>query len=288
MSIGAFIIPFQKALVKLSGFSYNIAKVISMKNTFQFITQKKRSKSVTNYFVRENVKEKMKLKATATCNRMILICNGNVDFNIGGKVYNARYGDLLFIFKNELFYAVDENKCEYMYIDFDGEKSVEKFEELNINTDNRIFSGFQKLIPFWNQAFSKIGNIKSDLVAESTLVYSFSKFNETTPENNSIFYKIYEIVEQRFNDPDLSMNLVSSELCYNRKYLSYYYKKEFGVGFMEHLTHTKIQFAMTLFRHGIKIVRHAAYLAGYNDPYYFSTIFKEKMGITPTEYINSI
>ena len=93
--------------------------------------QKRKKNSKLNCFVRESVKETMKLKTTLTRNRMILICKGVLDFYIDDNVYNAKFGDVIFAFKNELIYAIANGECEYMYIDFDDENTSETFSKLN-------------------------------------------------------------------------------------------------------------------------------------------------------------
>ena len=58
-----------------------------------------------------------------------------------------------------------------------------------------------------------------------------------------------------------------------------------SIGYSEYLRTLRIKYAVSLFDHGIDSVKNVALLSGFQDPLYFSSVFKNVIGISPTQYI---
>jgi len=93
--------------------------------------------------------------------------------------------------------------------------------------------------------------------------------------------------EERFNDPMLSLSVLAEELSYNSKYLSHVFKEKMGIGYSEYLRETRIKFARSLLDRGLDSVKNVALLSGFNDPLYFSSVFKKTMGVSPAAYVKN-
>ena len=78
--------------------------------------------------------------------------------------------------------------------------------------------------------------------------------------------------------------LVAEKLGYNGKYLSHVFREKTGVRYSEYLRSLRIKYAVSLFEHGIDSVKNVAVLSGFSDAMYFSTVFKESVGVSPKEY----
>jgi two-component system response regulator YesN len=48
----------------------------------------------------------------------------------------------------------------------------------------------------------------------------------------------------------------------------------------------RIKYAVSLFDHGLDSIKNVALLSGFFDPLYFSSVFKQVVGVSPTEYKN--
>ena len=193
-------------------------------------------------------------------------------------------GDIIFCFSGEVFFAAKTQNCEYMYIDFDGVRATELFKRFGITAFNRVFSGFDGLIPFWHESLSRASAENIDLSSESILLYTFSRLSVDKPAGNPIINKIMEISEDNFKQADFSINIIADELGYNTKYLSHIFKEKTGVTYSEYLRDLRIKYAVLLFNHGLESVKNVAALSGFSDPLYFSTVFKKCIGVTPKEY----
>ena len=83
----------------------------------------------------------------------------------------------------------------------------------------------------------------------------------------------------------ISLQTLAEEFGFNYTYLSYLFKKTLGKSPSEYLTQCRIDQAKRLLTqsedHSIKEISNAV---GYDDPYYFSRIFKATTGLSPSEY----
>lgn len=217
--------------------------------------------------------------------RIILISQGEGTFFFENQIFPFNKGDLFFGFKNEECYILKGSNVSYLYIDFDGNRSEELFNRFEVNKINRKFSGFDSLIPLWNESLIRASANTIDLVAESMLLYTFSKIVINTSIKDSLINEIIKITNNEFKDCDLSISTLAKELGYNTKYLSHLFKSKVGMPFTKYLASLRINYAVSLFNYGVTSVKNVALLSGFNEQFYFSNVFKKLIGVSPKEYI---
>lgn len=104
----------------------------------------------------------------------------------------------------------------------------------------------------------------------------------------SVIDKAKSYISNQFQK-DISLDEVSKEVNVSPYYFSKLFKEETGQNFIEYLTEIRIQKAKELLSQGNETSMKEICLAcGYQDPNYFSRIFKKTVGHTPTEYRESI
>ena len=96
---------------------------------------------------------------------------------------------------------------------------------------------------------------------------------------------IRKYVDDNFTDPELSLEQVAKRFSYHTKYVSAIFKKQFGITFKRYVNTLRVQNACALMEKGFIGIQNVAFLSGFNDPLYFSKVFKEQMGISPTEHM---
>ena len=254
------------------------------KNICKFSTPLISNTFWTSRFILEANTEVMKWRTTLNENRIYLVSKGDGVFSINSKQHTFQTGDLIFCFKGDEIHVTKTQKCEDMYIDFDGIRSQELFRRFGVTDGNRIFSGFDGLIPFWHESLSRASAENIDLSSESILLYTFSRLSVSVPKGNPLVNKIIELSEENFKETDFSISIIAEELGYNVKYLSHIFKEKTGVNYSEFLRDLRIKYAVSLFDHGLDSVKNVAVLSGFSDPLYFSTVFKKCIGATPKEY----
>ncbi len=91
-------------------------------------------------------------------------------------------------------------------------------------------------------------------------------------------------IDRRYMDPELSLSAVAAEVSLSACHFSAVFSQETGRTFKEYLTETRIKKAKELLRTTPLKAAEIGYQVGYNDPHYFSHVFRKNTGLTPLEF----
>lgn len=90
-------------------------------------------------------------------------------------------------------------------------------------------------------------------------------------------------IEGRYCDP-ITIQEIAGHLNINRSYLHRLFKSFTGVSIQNYLLDYRMRQACILLQNTSLSVRSIAHTVSYADPLYFSRIFHQKMGVSPSEY----
>jgi len=100
------------------------------------------------------------------------------------------------------------------------------------------------------------------------------------------------LVEQvvRYVHENISRNIrlgeISEELLISRNYLGKIFKEVSGESFKDYITGVRMEQAKKMLCSGNYLIYEVANKVGYTNPTYFTTVFKNYMGYTPSDLIN--
>lgn len=114
-------------------------------------------------------------------------------------------------------------------------------------------------------------------------IYAFLSENKQT-RKQLLIQNAKQYIEENYDNPDLSLNLVAGHIFINPTYLSALFKKEAGLSFVDFITQTRIENAKILLTQENTKSYEVAQKVGYQDPHYFSVCFKKQTGMSPSEY----
>lgn len=100
----------------------------------------------------------------------------------------------------------------------------------------------------------------------------------------SVINKARAYIDANFNKQDISLHSAATEVNISPNHFSTIFSQETGETFIEYLTRVRINRAKELLRTTAMRSSEISYAVGYNDPHYFSYIFKKHAGITPREF----
>lgn len=83
---------------------------------------------------------------------------------------------------------------------------------------------------------------------------------------------------------DLSLTVISRQVCYNSSYISHIFKKITGESLFQYINQARIKRAGELLEGTEMTVQEIAFQVGYDTPQYFNRVFKNMTGLTPREY----
>lgn len=99
--------------------------------------------------------------------------------------------------------------------------------------------------------------------------------------------KAVELV-RKYYDQGVTLEEIAGQLFVSEEYLSSQFKKETGTGFAETVRQYRIERIKGLLLNTKLKLNQIAELTGYADPKYMSRVFKEEVGVLPTEYRKSV
>ena len=255
------------------------------KNMCKFVESSISDGLLIKNFVLETEKKIMERPSAIYAHRAILPLSGEGCFLINGVSYSFRPGTLVFVFQSETLSVSSKGSCQYIYITFSGGRADELFRRFGIHVGRRVFSGLDGCIPLWRESLLHATEGSVDLAAESALLYIFSRLEMEKNEKDDLVQRITALSEAYFNNPALSLSSIADELGYNAKYLSHAFKEKTGTSYTEYLRMLRLKYAVSLFEHGLDSVKNVSLLSGFSDPLYFSTVFKQTLGVSPKQFI---
>jgi AraC-like DNA-binding protein len=101
-----------------------------------------------------------------------------------------------------------------------------------------------------------------------------------------VIEKSTEYIREHFAEGNVSLNTVAEFVGLSPNHFSAVFSQETGETFIECLTKTRLRKAGELLKTTSIRSSEIAYRVGYNDPHYFSYVFKKNIGLSPSEYRN--
>ena len=107
---------------------------------------------------------------------------------------------------------------------------------------------------------------------------------QSSTHYNAVINKTRAYLAREYQNSGVTLNDVSSHVCMSNSHFCTIFSQEVGVTFTEYLTNLRMNKAKELLRTTQMRSSDVAYAVGYNDPHYFSYLFKKHTGMTPRDY----
>ena len=133
-----------------------------------------------------------------------------------------------------------------------------------------------------------MAHYKSDRWLRHTGIFTYEEKKIKHVDEIDIILKVKKYLDDNFYNTDINLKKVSEFFSYNERYISDKFKKTIKIGFNKYLQKLRIDYSIYLMSIGIKNVNEIAKLCGYNDPFYYSKVFKKHMNISPKKYLNQL
>lgn len=162
----------------------------------------------------------------------------------------------------ELYFALSRMTYETDYADAglkDFVMSKEKY--FNLNTLQEIFHIFEDDITFICSKFKDARNMRA----------------------KNIIYAAVQYIKNNYMK-EITLEEVSKKVCVSPNYFSRMFKNELNQSFIDYLTHLRVEAAKDLILKTNKSMRDICWEVGYNDPNYFTKVFKKVTNLTPSEF----
>lgn len=102
-------------------------------------------------------------------------------------------------------------------------------------------------------------------------------------QHGGLLHKAKQYLEKHFH-MDISLETAAAHVGLSSYYFSKLFKEYTGVNFIDELTRIRVERAKQLLFESELSLKEICYEVGYNDPNYFSRVFKKAVGMTPSHY----
>jgi AraC-like DNA-binding protein len=92
-----------------------------------------------------------------------------------------------------------------------------------------------------------------------------------------------DYIEQHYTEP-LSLEILAGQEGYSEQYFISVFKRSYGIAPLHYVMQKRIEHAKELIRTTSLSLKEISFACGYEDPYYFSRIFKKMERVSPKKY----
>lgn len=224
------------------------------------------------------------------------ILEGSGIYKARGKIFRLKKGDAFLICPGELIYyrADEKTPWSYTWIGMQGVKIKSYLERTSLPEDLVFRYGEDDRLRLCHEKMFEADRLSRnrDLMMNSILYeYLFLlalKFPGHTAvhsdeKKNSYVEEALNYIESSYCDP-ITVQDIADHLTLNRSYLHRLFKAATGMSIQDYLSDYRIRQACILLRTTNLSIRAVAHSVSFADPLYFSRTFRQKKGMSPSEY----
>ncbi len=145
---------------------------------------------------------------------------------------------------------------------------------------SNIYPSFEQVLSLFNENNDPI-KICSE-IADKLTALALAVKDGRSNQVKTIIRQAKAIIDQQYAE-QLNLEDLSHSVGISPFYFSRLFREELGISFSEYLTRLRMEKAVILLAQGLS-VKECCFSVGYNDPNYFSRIFRKYYEMTPSEY----
>lgn len=179
---------------------------------------------------------------------------------------------------------------KYIRVIYFGTDAKQLANQFGIKRTVKLYPGLNDLCELWRPCIQLPNSIAS-LRCKGLIYYTFSEIERSSSGDFSAkdtldtAHKIKAFIDNNFTDGELNLNYISEKLSYHPNYISSVFAEEFGLSVVKYINIQRVRHACFLMEQGTASIKEIAYLCGYENADYFSSVFKAQMGVTPKNHM---
>ncbi len=219
------------------------------------------------------------------------ILSGKGCYEAGGITYPLSAGQIFLVRRGDRvrYYPDSADPYAYKWIGFSGELAEPLIDSCAFSAKGLVINAGEGVENDFNVIYDKFSSYKQlgFQCCNPDLLGMFSRIISAYPSpenmNNDYATEAKDFILANLNDPDLKVGTVADHIGVSRSALFRVFTEKYGVSPMQYIVNQRMQAAKQLLAEGTS-VKDAAAACGYDNPLYFSTVFKSINGMTPTEF----
>ena len=219
---------------------------------------------------------------------ILLINSGKCELLHKNKLYTLSRGNLAIYAPNEEQKYSFSCGCSTLWCHFSGNIVEELLDSCNLssgvyflNPNKEIFESYSTLIQRFH-LFNKQPLSNASLIE---LIYYISNASTLTEQrrNSDIITQVLTYININYNK-ELTLEELSKKAGYSKSRFSHLFLEIVGMSPIKYQNDIRLKNSCELLHSTNLTITEIAQSCGFNDPLYFSRIFKKKYKISPTQY----
>lgn len=219
------------------------------------------------------------------CFEFITLLAGEMDVTVDANTYSLKKDDSILIFPNQIHsLSSAESKHALCIFSPDYVKLFSGKTQNKVPVNNR-FRVSKELIAL----FEQLETNDSEMLRKGVLYLICDAFHRSAEykhqeiDRRNLLFSIFAFVEKNF-DGSCTLYDLASDIKYNYSYISRYFKEVVGISFNAYVTSYRLNHACYLIRNNTDSILKCALDSGFDSLRTFNRCFKNRFGLTPTEY----
>ena len=182
---------------------------------------------------------------------------------------------------------------KYIRVIYFGTEAKLLANQFGISSSVKLYCGINDIAQLWESCIQLPDNI-AILRCKGLIYYTFSEIerlyigDETVKDTLDTAHKIKAFIDNNFTDGRLNLNYISEKLSYHPNYISSVFTEQFNLSVIKYINIQRIRHSCFLMEQGASSIKEIAYLCGYENADYFSSVFKAQMGTTPKNHLKHL
>ena len=222
---------------------------------------------------------------------LLYVERGELEVILNGSTYTARSGSTVIFpphYPYKYTFAGNE-PLSYLWVHFTGSYAGRFLSEcgfgelpclFHFDADTRIVPGFEKLFDIY-RAHEPLQQQKLACGLEDIVLCMATELRRA--EDSRSLTKSLGYIHTCYNKEIRIPDLAKMESLSNSRYITVF-KQRMGMPPSEYIIHLRLNVACDLLKNRDVSVKEVAVRVGYDNPHFFSKIFKKHLGVSPQTY----
>lgn len=235
----------------------------------------------------ENVTPKFKTQKIRHDYSLMVCTNGMVNLNLLGNIHTLQQNTFIVIEPETMTsYSFNTAPINYYWVHFTGSEAGKILKKFRIEPNTVHTSKITKSITDCFANLFKEFLIKDDMfdtVASSILIQIFSYVSRENASHAASLSKSVEYISNNYNKNITLKELADAENL-SVSWFRTVFKQHTGMSPMDYIIMKRIDVACYYLKYTTMSIEAVSAAVGYTNPFYFSKLFKSKLGLSPRQY----
>ena len=220
--------------------------------------------------------------------KLIYIYSGKGTVDIDGRCYPVEKDNSALVFPLSDF-EIEGDGLKYAWLEFSGFESVAMVSRIAFSRANPILGklgvdGMEDYFDLPETSAEPYALLRLGGCLMLLMSFYIEKYPSKSVEAEGYVYKACLFIDRNYSEHGFGVKDVVEELKIDRSYLYRLFKNEMGISVSDYIARRRLLKAEVLLTDSNLSVKDVAYSCGFADQMYFSRVFKNLNGSTPTQF----